>query len=88
MAKKSGVVSPSGNFKNLKTEETFTDVGEVMDEVAKNRCFGPDACNGDGGVFYWIDQVSGAKYVQYSKNGSLLYVTEAVYLADKAAGFV
>lgn len=87
MGKKSGVVSPSGNFKNLKTNEAFEDVGEVMDEVAKNRCFGPDACNGNG-VFYWIDQATGARYVQYSKNGSLLYVTEAVYLADKAAGFV
>lgn len=86
MGKKSGVVLPAGYIKDLKLNEPFEDLGEGMDRVAQNRCFGPDACNGNG-VIYWIDQVTGAKYVQYSKNGSLLYVTEAVYLADKAASF-
>lgn len=87
MGKKSGVVSPSGHIKDIKENEAFEDLGEAMDRVAQNRCFGPDACNGNG-VIYWIDQATGAKYVQYSKNGTLLYVTEAVYAADKLAGFV
>jgi len=79
----------SGIVKNLRTGAAITDFGVAVDETSKERCCGPDCCDGNG-VYHWRDQVpatNGAKYVTYVKNGTLTTVTEAAYLADRANNF-
>lgn len=61
------------------------DFGAAMDRQSRERCCGPDCCEG---IYRWRDVVNQAKFVSYVKNGALLTVTEAVYKADKAAGFI
>lgn len=75
----------SGIVKNLRTGDSITDFGTAIDETAKERCCGPDCCDG---VYYWKDVVDGTKHVTYVKGGVLTTATQAVYDADKANGFV
>lgn len=74
----------NGWFQDAKKSRGTTDLGEAMDWATNNRCCGVDCCEG---VIYLTDKSTGVKRVLYSKNGTLLNVTEATYLADKAAGF-
>lgn len=67
-------------------EEAVTDLGDGIDRTSKNRCCGMDCCD-ENGIIRWRDQKTLAKYVTYSKNGTLVHATEAAYEADKAAGF-
>lgn len=72
-------------FRDAKKDRGTTDLGEAMDWATQNRCCGVDCCEH---VLYLNDKATGVKRVIYSKDGTTLNVTEATYLADKAAGFV
>lgn len=80
----SGVLAKIGLIHDTKEDQNLTDMGEVLDRVTERRCCGVDCCNNR---LILDDSVTGGKMVGYSKNGTWTWATEAVYLADKAAGF-
>lgn len=84
----SGVKVTDGTLHDQRDDVGIKDLGVATDTSAQNRCCGMDCCDGYGQT-YWRDvQTPHAKYVEYVKGGTKLFVTEAVFLADKAAGFV
>jgi hypothetical protein len=85
MSKKSKIVLEQGTVWDSKTGKGFTDFGDALDKTAQSRCCGVDCCEG---TLTLTDVKNDGQYVIYVKNGVLTTATQAVYDADKAAGFV